>query len=353
MNNRVLNIAFLITTVVIYGCRKNDNNEHPNANIIEEQVVKHINKECFKTIFDILIDSNENIYIHDNDNIFKIDKSLSRIKCIVGSGQGPNELSDLSRIGSVVMGIGEDGIISLYSSLQRKMLLYNGESDRIDKSFKINGSAEDIYRINENEYLVVDQEEMGYVPDLPVGVFSRKIYLLLANTPDGINKRKIAVLNSTYNNQSPFIVPITPFYVVVNDRYDSVYVVDSSEYCINKISIWNDKITIIKREYARVYNDDKNPLLEELVSKYQYPKIKYKFDISGLYCADGYLLVPTSTAGERGTLIDMYSDNGRYIKSMYFKIDGKIMGIKKNHIYTRCEDSDGNPYLKIYRYTNE
>ncbi|MEA3420216.1 MAG: hypothetical protein U9Q97_00885, partial [Acidobacteriota bacterium] len=80
------------------------------------------------------------------------------------------------------------------------------------------------------------------------------------------------------------------------------------------------------------------------------PPQKYLNDIKNLFVFNGLLLAMTSTNDKnKGTLIDVFNHEGKYIDNFYLKLSGSLLASNKDSILVKEKDKDENILIVQYQ----
>ena len=79
------------------------------------------------------------------------------------------------------------------------------------------------------------------------------------------------------------------------------------------------------------------------------PKIEYETDIWGLYPAAHKIWVATSTVDkDKGRLIDVFDQDGRFVDSFYLGADRSLMAVSDDFIL--CQETNEDETVSIVKY---
>ena len=188
--------------------------------------------------------------------------------------------------------------------------------------------------------------------------------VLFSLSADGAKLTPIATFSAPYENQSQIQdgpVQYSNFRVaaplnisVSGDRF--AYASHTAEFQVKVLDLETGQILrTFKRDYDRVENTDPSPTAGSSLnmggSAISPPRLKIKNDIAGLYPRGDRIWVLTSTFDKnKGTLIDVFDAEGRYVDSFYLKaevngqvhsFDGLKTWLTGNTVYFAVKDPDG------------
>jgi len=132
---------------------------------------------------------------------------------------------------------------------------------------------------------------------------------------------------------------------------EHICVCHTTEYLIKVLALnEGNVIRHFRREYSRVSNALTDEELERN-QRFNIPNKKYKNDIVRLFQNQDFLWVQTSTQDElKGTLFDIFNNDGIYIDNFYLKVIGTIMTIIQDSVYVKETDSSGNIQIVKYNF---
>lgn len=176
--------------------------------------------------------------------------------------------------------------------------------------------------------------------------------IVLLVSKDGKSYKEV----NTFKKQKFYISPTQgggmmdwdPFISVFEGK--KLYVCHSRDYEIEVLDMESGRIAMrFSREYEKVRHQ-KQDWEDKFVKDYNAPRIRFERDLEALFVNEGMLWVQTSTEDdEKGTLFDMFDQNGIFTDSFYIGIKGRILYVEGDFVYISERDVDYLPYIVKYR----
>lgn len=316
----------------------------------------------FKSPYRLKIGPDGRIYVMDKDQLLKFSPSGEFVKNFLKLGQGPGETSNVSNYI-----IEEDNSVVVHNWSPNKLVFLDSHGELIkEKRLPFDRYCEFLFMNKTNYYLftltapdtkggvkyvdvhkkmtVVSREDMSIkkTTSLPL-----RVYML--NIPDGphIRVNLIDLLSHRFKD-------------------NLFYFSHTFEYGIKLIDLDKKEIiSEITREYPRVKVTEENE--KHLNSgrfgfngkTYKSPTPEYFLDILSLHVIDDKLLVITSTVDkEKGVLVDVYDEKGKYINNffikfpnpeVYFRLNQYQTTIAKDTVFLIEKDEDENWIISKYK----
>ncbi len=316
----------------------------------------------FKKPIFIKVAHDGSIYVMDNKQMLKFTPDGKFVKNLFKKGLGPNEMVNLDNF--LIM---EDNSTIIHSYAPNKILHLDSKCNTLAET-----------RLPFERFvgiLHVDQENYFFI-----GMSSSAKKKILQPKVIDMDQEILAVSKSDYSITKKFILPLKAFFVetpagsglakmhyLLDSRLrDNFFFFSSSHeygiklYDLNK----NTPIREFTREYKRVKVTEET---KEFVLRggfkingkmYDSPTPEFLDDIQSLHVVNGKLLVVTSTVdSQKGVLVDVYNENGRYLDCFYLKFAGKRshynliqarLAIKNDAAYLIEKDKDENWVISKY-----
>jgi hypothetical protein len=316
----------------------------------EEMRIKGEGKDYFLSgARDLQIDKSGNIFICDSwsssqeSHLMKFSPEGRFLKDLYRQGQGPGEIQSLYDF------VLDESEVYVYDYMQRKIIVM-GTDGRFIKEFKDrSGTFNDFIGVFK-DWLVFMRTDRPYerkhsrLYDLKdVIVFVSKDGEMEEDFHTFIRKQFIISLA-----QGGGMMDWDPFIATMGD--DELYVCHASEYLVEVFDLNTKKITTkFRRKYPRV----KHEMLrgeKEFIARYNAPKKKFDPDIKELFYNHGYLWVKTSVEDkDKGFLFDVFDSKGQFLDSFFINLDGYIVKIDGDFLYSSESDEEGLPFVVKYR----
>jgi hypothetical protein len=353
-------VAFLVIFVVfaaVHAQQIIDNPKTPkdkNAGHIlklkEEMRIKGEGEDYFLNgARDLQIDKSGNIFICDSwsssqqSHLLKFSPEGRFLKDLYRQGQGPGEIQSLYDF------VLDESEIYIYDYMQRKIVVMEKDG-RFIKEFKNRSGTF-------NEFIGVFKDWLVFMrTDLPYERKHSRLYdlkdVIVFVSRDGemeedfhtfIRKQFFISLS-----QGGGMMNWDPFIAEMGD--DKLYVCHTSEYLVEILDLNTEKITSrFKRKYRRVKHE-MHKWEKEFIARYNPPKKKFDPDIKELFYNHGYLWVRISLEDkDKGFLFDLFDSTGQFLDSFFINLDGYIVKIDGDFLYSSESDEEGLPFVVKYR----
>jgi hypothetical protein len=302
------------------------------------------------------------IYMMDKDQLLQFTPTGKFVKNFLKVGKGPGETTNVTNYV-----IREDNSLVLHNWGPNKVLFFNSKGEFVSETRLPFETFCEFFSMDKNNYYFFRAHTGKSIR----GVKYINIYkeMQVISRADKSVKTTIDLPLKVYM----LTAPNGPRYMInlidlISSRLrdNLVYFSNTFEYGIKLFDLENPKmIREINREFKRVKVDDENKKYlnsgqfshEGKLYKSPYPE--YFLDILGFYVLDGKLLVITSTVDkEKGVLVDVYNEKGKYIDNFYIKLPDGFGYLQMNHfkpliqkdlIYTIETDEDENFRIVKYR----
>lgn len=316
----------------------------------------------FKWPYGLKIGPDGSVYVMDKDQLLKFTPSGGFVKNFLKPGQGPGETSNVSNY--IIL---EDNSIVIHNWAPNKIITLNTKGELI--------SEIRLPFAKYSEFLFLDK---------------KNYYLFRQKSPEtkgtakliDIDKQLTVVSKENYSIREKLSFPMRVYLLnIPGEIYSMVRLVDllsrrfkgnlfyfshTFEYGIKLIDLDKEGIiSEITREYPRVKVTEEN---EKYLNSgrfgfngktYKSPTPEYFLDILSLHVIDGKLLVFTSTVDkEKGVLVDVYDEMGKYINNffikfpnpgVYFKLNQHRTAVEKDTVFLIEKDEDENWMISKYK----
>jgi hypothetical protein len=352
-NLLVILILALILLSPIWAQEIIENPEKPLSNnsgrVLKLQEVSIIKDEPEEFYFawpnSFCLDSQENLFILDEDQLLKFSPEGKFIGNFYKKGQGPGEISTRFQMVSYVIYKDE---LYIYDGVA-KILHMNNEGKAIDEIKQTAGRFFQLVGIANKGYYMRYQtsahsETEGFLE------IENQIHLL---SPDGSAAEKIIGFFSQIYSGPRFGMDWDKYSHVFSQNDGSLYVTHSCEYRVVQSDLNEGKIIVtFNREYPRVkFVIPEN--MKDFYEKYDPPKKKFENDILNMYLNRENLWVKTSTAEkDKGILFDVFDSRGRFLDCFYLNIDGELELADGRYLYITERDEEENISIKKLKILN-
>lgn len=291
------------------------------------------------------LDSQENLFMMDEDQLLKFSPEGKLIRNFYKKGQGPGEISTRYQMVSYIIH-------------QDELYIYDG----VAKIMHLDGDGKLIKEIKQTAgrfFQLVGISEKGFYMRYQTSAFQKKegfheidnqIHLL---SPDGSSAEKIIGFPSQVYSGSNFGMDWDKYSHLFNQNDGSFYVTHTCEYKIVRSDLSEGKIIVsFNREYPRVKFVISEGM-ESFYEKYNPPKKKFENDVFKMFLNNNSLWIKTSTdEKDKGMLFDVFDPKGRYTDSFYLNISGNLELADGNHIYITERDEEENISIKKLKILN-
>jgi len=136
---------------------------------------------------------------------------------------------------------------------------------------------------------------------------------------------------------------------VISPDRKLLYAYFGRDYLIEVVDLAAGKtIKKFRRTYPKVPHDERR-WEADFRKKNGSPKIEYETDIWGLYPAAHKIWVATSTVDkDKGRLIDVFDQDGRFVDSFYLGADRSLMAVSDDFIL--CQETNEDETVSIVKY---
>jgi hypothetical protein len=314
-------------------------------------IKEELGKFYFKSPGDVKIATEGSIYISDPyaANFLKFSPDGKFLKNLYKKGEGPGEISDY--FGYSLL----QNEIFIFDFVKSKVIIMDLEGNLVNE-FKLEaGTYNDFMGVADNNLVFLNKV-------YPFERKTSKLYdiknVIVLVSKDGKTKKEIhAFLNKT------FLVALAqggggrswdPFLSILDGENQRIFVCHSSEYMIEALDLnKGEMIKSFGRKYRRV-DHVVEKWEEDFQKRFNTPKKKYEHDIEGLFINKDELWVKTSTEDkQKGFLIDVFDENGRYLDNFFIKINGTISTVHEDFLYAVETDENGIPSIVKYKIEDE
>ena len=291
------------------------------------------------------LDSQENLFILDEDQLLKFSPEGRFMGNFYKKGQGPGEISTRYQMVSYVIHKDE---LYVYDGVARIIHMDN-EGKVLDEIKQTAGRYFQLVGIADKGFYMRYQtsargETEGFLE------IENQIFLL---SPDGSFAKKIIGFFSQVYSGPNFGMDWDKYSNLFNQIDGSLYVTHSCEYKIVRADLNEGKIMVsFNREYPRikyVIPED----MEDFYKKYNPPKKKFENDVIKMYLNKNKLWIKTSTAKkDTGILFDVFDSQGRYLDSFNLDINGELQLAAGDYLYITERDEEENILIKKLKILN-
>lgn len=290
----------------------------------------------FKQPIIVQVANNGCIFLSDRDAFFKFSQEGKFITNLYKKGQGPGEIQ-----GSFQYLMQEDCIF-IHDRTGLKIIQIDQNGDLI-REYKLDERYNDFLGVFNQDFLF---SKINFYRPGEKGELNIPIEVLLVSQKSHTISELINFsMKVFYDNGS--MGSLSPFHFVFDQKNNTLFVCDSSEYLVQMLDIESVKI---KTKFNRVYNrikGEKKLMPPSLSAKF--PDKKFEDDIKNLFKLKENLLVQTSTKDEKkGVLIDVFDHEGQFIDNFYLDIEGTLIGTHDNFLFSKETNEMGE--ISIVKY---
>jgi len=314
----------------------------------------------FKWPYNIKVAVDGCFYAQDEDQLIKFSHDGKFVKNLMIKGQGAGELVFISNY--LLSGKNE---IVVHNTYPNKIVIIDN-----------NGFLLHEKRIYTNKYMTLfHQDPLRYffyseVVENTKGkakevVVDLQILSVLKSDHSIGKKLSFPVKNFAYRTSDAFFLVRTVPFLLCPFKGNLFFISHTAGYGIKLIDLDSTKILLeFNREYKRVKvtEENKNYLIRGQFGfggkLYKSPIPEYLNDIQSIHFINGKLLVFTSAVDkDKGVLVDVFDENGRYIDCFYlkfrfkdsnFKIAQNPLTVVDNTIYLIEQNAEGNWMITKY-----
>ena len=291
------------------------------------------------------LDSQDCLYILDEDQILQFSLEGKFVRNIFKKGQGPGEISSPFQMVS-------------YCISGDKLYIYDG----LEKIMTLDREGNLVAEVKQTAgrfFELVGKADDGFYFRLQSSAFSSKVGLTELETsihlvsPDGGTSEKLSGLIHRIYSGPNFGMEWDNYMHRFNPADGSLYATHTCEYKIVRVDLAKGAETIrFNREYPRVkYVMPEH--LKRFYERYDPPKKKFENDVAGLFVCGENLWVKTSTQDEeKGILFDVFDSRGRFIDSFYLNVDVELQLADGDCIYVTERDNEENIVIVKYKILN-
>jgi len=347
----VLILAFLfVIAPIIFAQKIIENPEKPlsknSGRIVQLKEIHRITDKSGKYFFrrpsNFQVAPNGHLFIQDNEQLLQFDSEGTYIRNLYKKGQGPGEIEDYFNYYI------QENRIHIYDFSAIKVIQTDLEGNFVHQVKIESGPYNDFCGAAENWYVF-----MKYIMP-PLSEYNNKLYdmkiaVRLVSKNGKIEKNSQVFSRKVFLDTRGRQTTWERLISVLSDDAKVLYVSHSSEYLIEALDL--EKGQILKRfnrKYPRI-KYVKRGWEDNYHKKYNAPIIRFEHDVEGLFVNEDFIWVKTSTKDEKkGSLIDVFDREGKYIDNFYLKLDGSLMAFQKDCIFVL--ESDENENLQIVKY---
>lgn len=318
-------------------------NQRAGREVVLEEIMRITDDSgefYFKGPRDLKVVSDGCIFLADEYQLLKISSEGKLFRNFFKRGQGPGEIQDYFRYAI------DDGEIYVYDFNQRKIIRFDPEGHLINE-WTLTEQYNDFYGTLGDRFIFLKstwppfEERTGKMMDIGERI--------LQVFPDGIVERESPNFPIQAYMGQGFASWWTSFLCGLDGQKNILYISHTGEYLIEALNLEkNQLIRRFKRKYPRVKYKEREDSAGSS-SRRKLPKRKYENDISQIFYESGLIWVVTSIKKEnKGVLIDIFDENGRYLDNFFLKVDGSLMAVHRDFIFVRETDEMEN--IEIAKY---
>ncbi|MFH1946372.1 MAG: 6-bladed beta-propeller [Acidobacteriota bacterium] len=295
------------------------------------------------------VDRDGNIYIQDawsSDipmHFLKFSSDGRFIRDLYKQGEGPGEISDYYEFA-----LGDD-VIYVCDGTKQKLILMTMDGELIKEQKLESGRISEFMGFYGGQLVIVWDE-------YPVERKKSGMYDILHHvslfSQDGKETKHLLTLS----HQQFFIA----FGLggggrswasrIIKMQGSEIATCTTCEYLVDVYDLETGKSVVrFNRKYQRIKHEQ-NDREKEFVKKYNAPKRKYENDIRDLFPDGDFIWVETSTVDEeKGKLFDLFDDQGRFLDSFFIPIEGQIVKISGDAVFSTEQNAEGLPVIVKYQ----
>ncbi len=275
----------------------------------------------FKWPSHIKISPNGSLYALDQDQLILLSPEGKFIKNLWQKGQGASEMVNVSDY--ILLPNNEVMVHNLYPN---KMLSFDGAGKYIqEKRLEPNKPMTFFHQDSEHYYFYRE-----YLPETKgraiEGVVDVQIFRV-SKKDNSYNKlMSFPVINYFFRVPNNIFQIRTTRFLIEHFKENKFWVAHTADYKIKLIDLNSQKILMeFNRPYNRIEVTEKN---KEYITRggfviddiqYKSPIPKYMNDVQSIHAVAGKLWVFTSTVTDKGVLVDVFDEHGKYVDCFYLK----------------------------------
>lgn len=309
----------------------------------------------FKWPSGVRIAPNGTIFVMDQDQLLKLNPQGKLLQNLWKKGQGPTEMEDLS---NYFLLPGDE--VLAHNAYPNKILIFNSNGKCIYEKRLEPNNLMVCFHVDKDNYYFWRESIDGVKNDAQEVLGHRK--LMAVSRKDNSIKELGSYSMTNYVITIPegvFNIRTTQF-LIKHLKKNLAVISHSSEYQIKLVDLNTGKLLIeFTRDYDRVKVTKENEeyTIHGNVGKYKSPIPKYLHDIQSFHSVNGKLWVITNTVTEKGVLVDVFDDHGKYLDNFYLrfqfekthhKLEQSQLTIFGNYIYVIERNLDDDYVISKY-----
>jgi len=329
-----------------------------------EEVLRITDEEggfYFKGPRRIKIAPDESIFLVDNEQFLRFDKTGRFLNNQYKKGEGPGEYSSIDSYQ-----FADDGII-IVSSQPAKILKTDWTGQLLEEhKFPAPQGAWRILGYDSGKYWYLGSDIQALLKkNSGITDFARE---LTWTVPGGEVHKTGIVFREKWSvnkltSEGNVAISINFLYPPHYEMYEKkgLFVSTTQDYSIYRVNLETIKITAkFRRKYSSVPFQPLKPKEGENVSGR--PETEFFADVYAILFHDDHLWVLTSTVVKgKGVLVDVFTKEGKYIDNFYLPLPGvetphdlrrKPLTLYKNFLFTVESGEDENPEIVKYQVKN-
>lgn len=347
----LLSVLFISSSIIlaqeIIENSKRPLNKNAGRVIKLKEVMRIIDtgkKFYFRYLRSIKIAPNGSIFVKDVEQLLQFDSKGRFNRNFFKKGQGPGEIES-----SFDYHIFKDEIF-IYDFTAVKIIHTDLDGNLI-KQIKIeSGPYNGFCGVTENWYVFMKE-----IPP-PLSEYKNKLYDMKCVIKLVSKNGKIEEDSHTFPRKV-FLrlerrgrTSWVKWFSALSDDAKTLYVSHTGEYLIEALDLEKGRILRrFNRKYPRIKYVNQG-WEDNYYKRYNVPKIKYEKDVEGLLINKNFIWVKTSTKDEKkGSLIDVFNSEGKYIDNFYLKLDGSLMAAQGDSLFVLEEDEGENIHIVKYK----
>ena len=295
------------------------------------------------------VDGEGNIYIQDAwstaipMHFLKFSPDGRFIKDLYRQGEGPGEIANMYEF---VLG---DDVIYVFDMTKRKLIVFSMEGELVEEIKHEKDGLSELLGLHGGGLVAVRRE---YPVERPTsGLYDILHHIGLLPCEGGEPKPPLTLSQKSFfiasglggggMSWAPSILAL---------RQGKIAACTTCNYLVEVYDLDKKKvITRFNRRYPRIKYEMQDRM-KDFVNKFNAPKKKYVNDIKNLFIDGDFIWVETSTVDEeKGKLFDLFDDQGRFLDSFFIPIEGQIVKISCDAVFSTEQNDEGLPVIVKYK----
>jgi len=303
----------------------------------------------FREPWGIDVDSDGSIFAKEKEKIYKFDSNGKFERNIVRQGQGPGEIT--TEIEDIIV---QDNEIIFSCATMNKVIKMDSDGNFI-KELMPKKRASKLIACYKNKYFIVDSIPKSFEKKEGYRDIDRNLFVLDEGGNATPTQYSFPIIHyrhfwTSRKGRGQFSTQHVTKLQTSKTSQKYIYISHTQEYLIKQFDLEKLQISrIFRRAYARVkFESD------------EFRPFKYYNDIHRLLIYKGNVWALTSTLNrEKGILVDVFNDAGKYIDNFYLPLLNSKTGdcfyqlyfpmvIEGDFLYAIEHDEDWNFYIAKY-----